>query len=155
MVGEIIKYKFKPNTASLAVAIAVLAACAVAIIFCVLAIIRAQLAVDYFSNIFLLAVNGLIAFGVAIYLLRSGYKFTSGGIVVQTAFFSDPIKYEEIKKIYYFATEDELYIELYRESNIIKINIHKRDIVGFTQELKNRIPNVPYEVSLRMDSDIE
>mgnify|MGYP001081311680 FL=1 len=150
------RYMLKLNTVALVLAIALLAGCTVAVVFCVLAILKAQLAVDYFSNIFLLLLNALIIFSVAWYLLKSGYKLTDDNIIVQTAFFIDLIKYYDIRKIYYFATEDELYLELSGQShNIVKINIPSGDISRFTQELKKRIPHIPYEVSLRMESDIE
>lgn len=150
------RYKLKLSTIALVLALALLAGCTIAVVFCILAILKAQLAVDYFSNIFLLLLNCLIIFSVAWYLLKSGYKLTDDNIIVQTAFFTDPIRYDDIMRIYYFATEDELYLELRGESNnIIKINILSSDISRFTQELKKKIPHIPYEVSLRMESDIE
>ena len=88
--------------------------------------------------------------------MYSNYKLTENQIIIKTAFFKDPVKYEKISKIYYFATEDELYLELNREQeNVIKINLKNHDISIFANELKKRIPEIPYEVSLRMDSDLE
>jgi hypothetical protein len=118
---------------------------------------NAKLAVDYFSNAFLLAANIFIALFLAYYLLKSGYTLTDNEIIIKTAFFKDLLSYDKIRKIYYYATEEELYLELSggADAEVIKINIDKKEINIFVNELKKRLPHIPYEVSLKMQIDDE
>ncbi|MDD4003062.1 MAG: hypothetical protein PHE12_02595 [Clostridia bacterium] len=125
--------------------------------FCFINLLRARLAVDYFSNAFLMLINLAIALCVLYYISKSGYKLTEKEILIKIAFFKDPLSYDKIKKIYYYATEEELYIELNNsaEKGIVKININNKDMNVFVNELKKRLPDVPYEVSLKMQADDE
>ena len=149
-------YKQKLNKTLTIISVVLLAICLLAIYFCITSIINARITVDYVSNSFLICINSIIIFALVDFLLFSNYKLTDKCIVIKTAFFKDPINYDLIKKIYYYATEDELYIELLKNSeNIIKVNLSNKDINLFANELKKHIPLIPYEVSLPMDSDIE
>lgn len=149
-------YKQKLKNAVKIISVILLMLCLLAVFFCVMAIFNAKITVDYVSNAFLIFINIIIILSLANYLLYSNYRLTDKSLVIKTAFFKDPIEYDKIKKIYYYATEDELYLELHgNEENIVKINLAGGDISIFTNELKKRIPDIPYEVSLKIDDDIE
>lgn len=150
------KYKFKFNkTIKIATGI-ILFLCVIAIIFSILGIISAKITVDYVSNAFLLFINAVILFSVINYINNSNYKFTDSGIVVKTAYFKDSLVYGNIKKILFYATEDELYLELKSSSeNLFHINIKKSDINDFIKEIKKHIPEISYEISLKVDSDLD
>ena len=149
-------YKQKLKGAIIIISVILLMLCLFAVIFCLNAIFNAKLTVDYVSNAFLILVNIIIIFSLTNYLLYSNYKLTDKGLIIKTAFFKDLVDYKKIQKIYYFATEDELYLELTGgEENIIKINLTGGDINIFSNELKKRIPDIQYEVSLKIDNDLE
>lgn len=149
-------YKIKFSKTIIIVSLIIFCLCLFATVYCLIMLLGAKLAVDYFSNGFLLAVNILIALFLSYYLFKSGYALTEKEIVIKTAFFKDFLSYDKIKKIFYYATEEELYLELSGgDSDVIKINIDKKTINVFVNELKKRLPDVPYEVSLKMQIDDE
>lgn len=149
-------YKQKLNSYVVIISFVLLTLCFFAVFYCIKGIFDAQFTVDYVSNIFLIAFNFVIIFSLINYLSNSNYKFTDNGIIIKTAFFKDPINYEIIRKIFYFATENELYIQIGdSDEDVIKINLNSKDINIFANELKKRLPKIPYEVSLKIDSDIE
>jgi hypothetical protein len=150
------KFRQKLNRAVQIVSIIFLCLSICAIIFSVYGLINARITVDYASNAFLLFVNIVILYTLVNYLLFSNYSFTEKCIVIKTAFFKDYLEYRKIRKIYFYATEEELFLETSDSTNnIIKINLRGNDINAFTNELKKRLPDIPYEISLRMDSDLE
>jgi hypothetical protein len=150
-------FKIKLSKAIIVISVIIFCLCLFAFIYCFINLLRARLAVDYFSNIFLMIINLAIALSLLHYILKSGYKLTDKEILIKTAFFKDPLSYDKIKKIYYYATEEELYIELDEsaQSDVVKININNKDMNVFVNELKKRLPDVPYEVSLKMQTDDE
>jgi hypothetical protein len=150
------KFRQKLNRTVQIVSIIFLCLSICAVIFSVYGLINARITVDYASNAFLLFVNIVILYTLVNYLLFSNYSFTEKCIVIKTAFFKDYLEYVKIKKIYFYATEEELFLETSDSAdNIIRINLHGNDINAFTNELKKRLPDIPYEISLRMDSDLE
>lgn len=151
-------YKIKLNKTIIIISVIILCLCLFVMVFCLLNLFNARLAVDYFSNGFLLAVNIFIATALLYYISKSCYTLTDKEIIIKTAFFKDPLSYEKIKKIYYYATEEELYLELLSansQTDVIKININNKDMNLFVNELKKRLPDIPYEVSLKMQTDDE
>lgn len=149
-------FKQKLKGFILIISLILLALCLTAVFFSISGLFNAKLTVDYVSNAFLIVVNAIIIYSLINFILYSNYRLTDKKLVIKTAYFKDPVEYDKIKKIYYFATEDELYLQLEGgEENIIKINLTGNDINNFANELKKRVPDIPYEVSLRMDSDLE
>lgn len=150
-------YRIKPAKTIIIISAVIFCLCVFVTAYCIVMLFNAKLAVDYFSNAFLLAANIFIALFLAYYLLKSGYTLTDNEIIIKTAFFKDLLSYDKIRKIYYYATEEELYLELSggADAEVIKINIDKKEINIFVNELKKRLPHIPYEVSLKMQIDDE
>lgn len=149
------KYNFKFNKKMKTVTGIILALCLIAVVYSIVEIITADLLVDYVSNAFLIFINVTVAFFVFKYLYGSHYELTTDSIIIRTAVFKDKIDYNRIKKILFYATEDELFLELKEEENLFHINIDKNEISGFVKEIRDRIPEIPYEVSLKIESDPE
>lgn len=149
-------FKFKFNKWILICCYVLIAVCLFMAVQSALRLIGSTLAADIFSAAFFLLLNVTVLVSAAVFVLKSGYNLADKEFVVKTAYFNDPVSYDSIKKILYFVTEEELYLQLSGNdeyADYLKINIQNADFPKFVNALKKRIPDAPYEISLSLETD--
>lgn len=145
------KQKFSPWLTALCILAAVL--CAYAAISSAINLFRLTIVSEKVSAGFFALLNIVILVTVLFYLLRSGYSLKESHILIRTAYFSDRLVISNIKKIHFFVTEEELYLETDLSDNYVKINIKSGEINEFVKCLRQKLPNTPYEISLKMETE--
>jgi hypothetical protein len=151
-----IKFKFKLNKYFIIGGYTVLVLSGAALIWSVVNLFGASKAGDYFTAGFLILLNLFISLTVSLYLFLSDYRFFEKDLVVRTAYFKDKIPYRTIVKLHHYATEDKLYLELREgKQKFLEINLERDKTGDFTNELRQKLPDLQYEVSLKIDNDPE